>query len=235
MWPNHHARAVRFFWTVLIAASAASIAGNAEHALLHATTAPAAVAATVATAPPLVLLASTEGVSLLQRARQHGSLTYWFALAMTVLLAACAFRLSFDALRDLAISSGIQAHIAWLWPIAVDATIAQATVALLSLSRGTPTAAEDVHAAPIDAPVDEELTPPETAETRSAAAIALIQDRTKTSPEIVADILERYARGEKVPGIAAQLDVLPGTVKRILAAHKLATVDTPNGLATARS
>lgn len=45
----------------------------------------------------------------------------------------CAFVLSFDALRDLAIRSGIRAELAWLWPLAVDVTIAQATIALLAL------------------------------------------------------------------------------------------------------
>jgi hypothetical protein len=80
-----HRRAARFFWTVLIAATCASIAGNAVHATLHATTAPPAVAAVVATAPPLVLLASTEGVSLLLRTRDHRTASHPCALAMTIL------------------------------------------------------------------------------------------------------------------------------------------------------
>ncbi|MDT5369527.1 MAG: hypothetical protein QOC62_3958, partial [Mycobacterium sp.] len=42
---GHHRRAVRFFWTVLIMASAASIAGNAVHATLNATAVPPVVAA----------------------------------------------------------------------------------------------------------------------------------------------------------------------------------------------
>jgi ESX secretion system protein EccA len=82
---NPGLRAARFFWTVLIAATCASIAGNAVHATLHATTAPPAVAAVVATAPPLVLLASTEGVSLLLRTRDHRTATHRCALAMTIL------------------------------------------------------------------------------------------------------------------------------------------------------
>lgn len=99
-------RVVRFFWTVLATANATSIAGNAMHAALNAVAVPAAVAAAVATAPPLVLLTSTEAVSLLIRVRRHGSAAYWCALAMTMLLAACVFVLSFDALRDLVIRCG---------------------------------------------------------------------------------------------------------------------------------
>ncbi len=128
-------RAVRFFWVVLIAASGASIAGNAVHAAVNVTAMPPALAAAVATAPPLVLLASTEGVSLLIKVRRRPSIAYWAALIMTILLAAAAFRLSFDALRDLATRCGIRQNLAWLWPVAVDVTMTQATVSLLALTR----------------------------------------------------------------------------------------------------
>jgi uncharacterized protein DUF2637 len=64
-----------------------------------------------------------------------GGLTYWCALVMTFALAACAFVLSFDALRSLAVTLGLHESIAWLWPCAIDVAIAQATVCLLSLSR----------------------------------------------------------------------------------------------------
>ncbi len=54
---------------------------------------------------------------------------------MTLALAACAFVLSFDALRSLAVTLGLPVSIAWLWPCAIDVAIAQATLCLLSLSR----------------------------------------------------------------------------------------------------
>ena len=41
---------------------------------------------------------SASGVALLVRTRTAGA-TYWCALAMTLLLAVCAFVLSFDAIR----------------------------------------------------------------------------------------------------------------------------------------
>ena len=90
------------------------------------------------TAPPLVLLGSTEGLSLLVKVRRRPTLTYWAALAMTLLLALAAFRLSFDALRDLAVLCGLRPSLAWLWPLVVDVTITQATVSLLALSRQEP-------------------------------------------------------------------------------------------------
>ncbi len=216
----HHRRAVRFFWTVLIAATCASVAGNAAHATLKATTAPPGVAAVVAMAPPLVLLTSTEGVSLLLRTRQRGSATHRCALAMTVLLAVCAFVLSFDALRDLAIRSGIRAQLAWLWPIAVDVTIAQATVALLSLSRTAPAGAADVDEL-VELRDETASLTTEADNGRTGAAVALIEDKvTRKSPELVEAVLQRYAAGEKVGTIAAALDVHHSTVRRLLNAHR---------------
>ena len=83
----------RFFWTVLILATLASIGGNVTHALLKANSGPlVAVAAAVAMVPPIVLLAATHSVGLLVRTRSTGPI-YWAALAMTVGLAGCAFAL----------------------------------------------------------------------------------------------------------------------------------------------
>ncbi|HME78388.1 MAG TPA: hypothetical protein VKI00_22895 [Mycobacterium sp.] len=74
----HTRRAVTFFWSTLIAATAASVAGNIAHTML-ATQGHAAIAATAAIVPPAVLLGSTHGVALLVRTRTVGA-TYWCAL-----------------------------------------------------------------------------------------------------------------------------------------------------------
>ncbi len=125
----------RFFWTVLILATLASIGGNVTHAVLKANSGPlVAVAAAVAMVPPIVLLAATHSVGLLVRTRSTGPI-YWAALAMTVGLAGCAFALSFDSLWELAVNAGVRRGIAWLWPLSIDVSIAQATLALLSLTR----------------------------------------------------------------------------------------------------
>lgn len=132
-----HQRASRFFWGVLAFGTVTSISGNVAHAMLHAqgeSRLMLGVAAAVALIPPAVLLLATHSVSLLVRTRTSGWV-YWVAVAITVALAAFAFRLSFDALKELAIGTGVRDGIAWLWPLSVDLTIAQATVALLALSR----------------------------------------------------------------------------------------------------
>ena len=56
---------------------------------------------------------------------------------MTVLLAGGAFALSFDALRALAVTAGIRSDLAWIWPLIIDLSIAQATLALLAAILGS--------------------------------------------------------------------------------------------------
>jgi hypothetical protein len=96
--------AARVFWLWLIVATAMLVTGNVTHAVLH------AEAGTVARRPVplrlLALLAATHSVALLVRSRAGGR-TYWCALIMTLALASCAFVLSFDALRSLAVTLGL--------------------------------------------------------------------------------------------------------------------------------
>ncbi|ORW17166.1 hypothetical protein AWC17_13280 [Mycobacterium nebraskense] len=229
-------RAKRFFWAVLLCATAVSIGGNAAHAMLKTMGVPSALGAAVATVPPLVLLASTEGVAMLVRARRGSSAAYWCALSMTGLLAVCAFVLSFNALQDLAARAGIDHRLAWLWPIAVDASIAQCTVALLSLSRQQSTApvssATVAMRAAIAAEVAEESTSAagavESADPNGAAvaavpeAAALVEEGvTKQPPEVVAEVLARHRSGQKAGHIATQMNLHHSTVNRLLnASHK---------------
>ncbi|WP_280423716.1 DUF2637 domain-containing protein [Nocardia carnea] len=134
--PARSPRAHGFFWSVLIAAAAVSITGNALHALLHATALPV-LAAAVAVIPPLALLAAVHGVALLLRAHARARGTHLVATAMTALIAAGAFWLSFTALRALAVTAGIPAGEAWLWPLIIEGSMAQATVALLALAHSS--------------------------------------------------------------------------------------------------
>ncbi|MCW2134263.1 DUF2637 domain-containing protein [Arthrobacter sp. VKM Ac-2550] len=56
------------------------------------------------------------------------------AVGATVLIAVGAFVLSFAALTDLAQRSGIEPHLAWIWPIIVDGMIVASTVAIVALN-----------------------------------------------------------------------------------------------------
>lgn len=137
--PSHDTRrAKRFFWTVLSMATLASVSGNVAHALLNAAPGTATVSAAAAAVPPIILLAGIHGLGTLARARRGTGAAYWAAMVMTVLLACGAFALSFDALRALAVTAGIRSDLAWIWPLIIDLSIAQSTLALLALTRRKP-------------------------------------------------------------------------------------------------
>ncbi|OZE92130.1 DUF2637 domain-containing protein [Rhodococcus sp. 15-2388-1-1a] len=53
----------------------------------------------------------------------------------TVAIAAGAFWLSFTALQDLAVRSGVPASQAWVWPLIVDGLVLVATVAVVALDE----------------------------------------------------------------------------------------------------
>ncbi|MVU79486.1 DUF2637 domain-containing protein [Nocardia sp. ET3-3] len=133
--PEAETAAVRFFWGELILMALMSIGGNTVHAVLNAPHGLAVVAGFVAMFPPIALLAATHGVGLLVRARANATLAYWFVVSLTSAIALIAFRLSFDALRALAIQVGMAAHLALLVPLIIDGAIGQATIALLVLAR----------------------------------------------------------------------------------------------------
>jgi hypothetical protein len=63
-------------------------------------------------------------------------------MTITMMLALCAFVLSFDALRSVAVDlAGFRPDIAWLWPLCIDLSITGSTLALLSFSRQRATTA----------------------------------------------------------------------------------------------
>jgi hypothetical protein len=219
----HTRGAVRFFWVWLLAATAASIAANVTHAVLTAPRGSAALAAAAAVVPPAVLLGSTHSVALLVRARRRGP-SYWSALAMTITLAACAFTLSFDALADLAVSLGMTADRAWLWPCAIDLSIAQSTLALLSLTTPTRIGAASNRARQTGDepnrsgdPADTSLVPDAAGRWRPTAQDLVDSGVTSKDPGVVARILAEHAAGTPPSTIGRRLDVHHTTVSRIVA------------------
>lgn len=66
--------------------------------------------------------------------RRSLAVTRVAAVLITVGIGAASFVLSFAALRDLAARAGIPGQLAWLWPMIVDGTILQATMAVVALA-----------------------------------------------------------------------------------------------------
>jgi hypothetical protein len=229
---RHDRRARWFFWTVLVMASSASIAGNAAHSLVATDLAvPAPLAVGVAVAPPIILMLSIEGLSMLVRSGRRSKVTSRLALTSTGLLAVFAFVLSFEALRDLAVRSGIPETLAWMWPVIVDVSIAQATLALLALWRPAEVTNDGAYE-DLDFDMDGEFDDDEVGEPEVDAVVgddhaqrALVVLRTRKirqSPETVQRVLALDAVGVKVNEIATRLDVHHSTVRRILGAARAA-------------
>lgn len=233
----------RFFWFVLTLASLASIAGNGAHSWVATDLmVPRQMAIAVAVAPPVVLMLSIEGLSLLVRSLRRSAVTFWCTVAMTVFLAAGAFVLSFEALRDLAVRNGIPEQLAWIWPMIIDVTIAQATLALVTLSQPEPA---DLIAESELVPVQEEtasesaprtdrrdaelvfagaceLTKADDADYARLAEDVLRARRIRQSPETVKQVLAMGEDGVKVNEIATRTDLHHSTVRRILGAAQMA-------------
>ncbi|MCC3311445.1 MULTISPECIES: DUF2637 domain-containing protein [Nocardia] len=166
-------RAHAFFWCVLVASATVSITGNAVHAVLHAPAPP--IAGAVAVVPPIALLTAVHGVTVLQRKQVHSTAAHRLTVVLTVLIAAGAFWLSFTALRSLAELAGIPHNQAWLWPLIIEGSMTQATVALISITQpphNTSTPTED--AAPTTPTMP--ATPPD-------PSPALADDTVRTSAE----------------------------------------------------
>ncbi|MGN2641012.1 DUF2637 domain-containing protein [Nocardia takedensis] len=230
-------RAHGFFWTVLGAAATVSVTGNATQALLHDTPLPF-VAAAVAVIPPLALLAAVHGVTVLARAHTATRAIRWIATAMTVLIALCAFWMSFTALRSLAITAGVPRAEAWLWPVIIEGSMAQATVALLALAHSSHKkqrahATEQAHG--VASALDKESRAPEVPVTGSvhtptsptdaadrdfsaeAARLCARDPGRRRDPTLVARALtHHHLDGWNSSRIAAELNKSRSTISRIL-------------------
>jgi Protein of unknown function (DUF2637) len=114
--------------------------------------------------------------------------------------------LSFDALRDLAVSLGFHPDTAWLWPVAIDVSIAQSTLALLTLS---PAALSVVPDAPGGA-----------AQWKPTADQLVREGVTSKDPDVVAAILAEHAAGTPPSTIGRRQNVHHSTVNRILIAAR---------------
>ncbi|MDO3167185.1 DUF2637 domain-containing protein [Mycobacteroides abscessus subsp. abscessus] len=137
------AQAHAFFWRWLVGATALTLLGNAAHALLDfiPTT---AIRLTVYLIPPVIALVAVHAVTVLarvgrvHRARSSASWrdaggTAVLAVSVTGALALIAAVLSYSGLYGVALAGGLGSHLAWLFPLCIDAGIAVSSVALVVL------------------------------------------------------------------------------------------------------
>jgi Protein of unknown function (DUF2637) len=178
-------------------------------------------AAAAAIVTPVILLGATHSVALLIKTRRRDGWTLVdvillvAALLLTIAVAACAFTLSFFSLRDLMVTLGINPLGAKLWPIAVDLSIVNSTLALLALTSPR-SPQRPAHNTGQLGGVSGWSTLTTERCLRLESTAACVKERNADLPEIAeltiaqaADILERlYDKREpqRVVGAAAKLD-----------------------------
>ena len=128
---KNHQRAVRFFWGLLIGATAVSLTGNVVHAMLHYIPL-VAIQIGAAAVPPVALLAAVHGIALAVRAGASGKVYAWAVSAVTF-IGLGAFTVSFLALRDLMQAIGYGATTACIFPAIIDTAVAVSTLMLVAL------------------------------------------------------------------------------------------------------
>lgn len=128
---------MRFYRVVFVSATVASIAGNVGHAILNTPAgANVVVAAVIASLPPAAFLAVTEGLARLARTGIAGVYYAW-ALRTAVVIGCASLALSCYSLWHLStVNAGIPWWLAWLVPLVIDLSEANASLSLLALSTG---------------------------------------------------------------------------------------------------
>jgi Protein of unknown function (DUF2637) len=131
-----HQKAVRFFWGLLISASAASIVGNVAHATL-AYIPRVLIQIGAAAVPPIALIAAVHGIGLAVRAGASGTV-YRCAVTAVGAIGLGAFAVSFLALRELMREIGYSITTAWVFPAIIDTAVAVSTLMLVALGDKPP-------------------------------------------------------------------------------------------------
>jgi Protein of unknown function (DUF2637) len=187
---KNHRRAVRFFWGFLIGATLVSLIGNIVHAIWRLIPFVVIQIGTAAV-PPLFLLGVVHGIALSVRAGASGTV-YRCAVTATAVIGEGALVMSFRALRDLVIHTGIPPVWAWLFPAIIDTAIGVSTLMLVALgdkpARRTPRAGTQT--APVQrasqAPVQNAKAQVAVAST-SARAQTVQVERVRTSASVHGD------------------------------------------------
>lgn len=175
-----HVRAT--LWTMLGFCTASSVAANVAHAVMNAADGDWLGPVLIALLAPIILLGLMHLLGVWSRDVQSRGAVFWAILATMVGLGATAFRLSFAAVRDLAMHYGLARFDAALVPLMLDGVIVTCTVSLVVVSRlGTPAVPEH---ATVEQPAASRET--ETADTVERVAAQATVPRGVPAPDTVA-------------------------------------------------
>jgi hypothetical protein len=165
--PDPMRHVTRSLWTLLVFGTGASVTANIAHAVMTAHPGDWFGPVLIALLAPTALLGLMHLMGLWARDTGRGGrgAVYWTFLAAVIALGAVAFRLSFVAVRDLAIHYHYSPFDASLVPLMLDGLMVICTVGLVAATRRT-TTAEPVpmrEPAPATTRAPEPEQPPQTA------------------------------------------------------------------------
>ncbi|WP_078321658.1 DUF2637 domain-containing protein [Mycobacteroides chelonae] len=156
-------------WAMLAFCTLSSVTANVAHAVMNAADGDWVGPVLIALLAPMILLGLMHLLGVWSRDVESRGWVFWSILVTMVGLGATAFRLSFAAVRDLAVHYGLARFDAALVPLMLDGVIVTCTVSLVVVSRrAAPVAAvQDAEAhqdIPVQRPADgavHELTYPD--------------------------------------------------------------------------
>lgn len=153
---DHRREVRRIIWTLLIFGAVMSLAGNVVQSIsLHGWSWRLIGPVVAAVIAPAALLGLMHLMGAWSRWTESDGVSYWVFLIGVVALGAAAFRLSFAALRDLAVSYGYSRFDASLFPLILDGLMALMTWGLVAATRPK-VAKHPVDATSTSAPVEAE-------------------------------------------------------------------------------
>ncbi|CPS11017.1 Protein of uncharacterised function (DUF2637) [Mycobacteroides abscessus] len=171
MHPHETARREvrRIIWALLCFGAVMSLAGNVVHSYtLHGWSWRLIGPVVAAVIAPVALLGLMHLMGAWTRWPESDGASYWVFLVGVVVLGGAAFRLSFAALRDLAVSYGYGRIDAALFPLILDGLMALMTWGLVAATR--PKVAHQSAAADVPGPVATAVAEPVQVTMESAVA-----------------------------------------------------------------
>ncbi|WP_051088047.1 DUF2637 domain-containing protein [Mycobacterium sp. 155] len=242
--PDHRREVRRIIWTLLIFGAVMSLAGNVVHSIsLHGWSWRLIGPVVAAVIPPVALLGLMHLMGTWSRWQEGDGVSYWVFLVGVVALGVAAFRLSFAALRDLAVSYGYGRFDAALFPLILDGLMTLMTWGLVAATRPkvvkqiaaeasttttTTTAPAVHHRGPYELPIQEPPRSTATAVVPPAAPVAVADpvDAPTASPEPVADPVV------DVEATTVELPVTCGDEVVVVANHQVPVAPTTRVEAT---
>ncbi|MBX8687421.1 DUF2637 domain-containing protein [Mycobacterium sp. 20091114027_K0903767] len=219
----------KVLWATLVFATVCSLAANITHSIrLHHGGWAAVGPVLLAMLAPVALLILFHLLGVWARRAGYRSLTYWVFLLAILGLGAAAFRLSFAAIRDLAMTWGYGYVDAALFPLILDGLIAVCTVGLVAVQRPRKVEHDAAgalrRAEPVRAPMPAELQVEQPAVVEQQPRSTSVEQPAPSTPQLLREPVEQLVAH---PLTWDDADTEPITTQRVERRAEQVTVTPP--------